>query len=616
MSVRRRVRAAALKLIRVVAGHRPLSILLALALLAILLPNVSPAAPVRANPGPTTAGSTTTNFSSSNRSSATFSHTVPDFPDRLLLVVIHMEGTRVVNSVTFGGTALTRAIQTDSLNTARAQVQIWYLAAPAAQTANVVVTYSANQDWDGITVLNYTGVHQTAPIGNSAGQTIGTASTLASQVLTTKNYDSLIVAAVTGPGGNTYPMTPGASMTERSDFRTGTGAAGSDGGCWTGDRPAGSSNTAYTSSATLSASARWTMAAVEIVPPSTTSEVTWQGQTINSSSANRNNATFSHTTPTGDNRLLVVIVHLEGTRVVNSVTYNGAALTLQRTQDSGSNTSTQIRIYTLTAPPMGAFNVVVTYSANQDWDAVVAMSYSGVHQTTPVGGKGGSTLGAASYIATTILSTVADSLLVGAVAGASGASYPMLQGGGQNERYDARTGTGAAGADAGFSGSEMPAPIAATYGFGATKNAAVASVVAVIELIPAPIPNITEDTISFNFQTVSEGSSTLSGLTAFRVRNFSGFAVNISISATDMTGGATWTLSDNATAGPDIYGLKAGRSGTAYNIIVKKNAPYNILVSNLASGNSQQWGLQLLAPTTFSDEVTKQGTVTLTAVAA
>jgi hypothetical protein len=163
----------------------------------------------------------------------------------------------------------------------------------------------------------------------------------------------------------------------------------------------------------------------------------------------------------------------------------------------------------------------------------------------------------------------------------------------------------------------MPAPLAATYGFGASKNASTASVVAVIELRPAPIPDISEDTDSFNFQVVSEGSSTLSGLRAFRVWNHSGFAVNITISGTDMIGGAAWTLSDTATAGTDIFGLKAGRSGTNdYAVIVKKNAPYNILVSNLASGSSQQWGLKLFAPTEFSDEVTKTGTVTLTATAA
>ena len=81
-----------------------------------------------------------------------------------------------------------------------------------------------------------------------------------------------------------------------------------------------------------------------------------------------------------------------------------------------------------------------------------------------------------------------------------------------------------------------------------------------------------------------------------------------------MTNGVTWTLDDGATPGPDTYGLKAGLEGDAvYTIIVRKNSPYDNLVENLANGASQSWGLELYTPTSFSDGVTKSGTVTLTA---
>jgi hypothetical protein len=592
-------------------SRRALAAFLAIALVAILLPNLPPTREVRANPGPINAGNTTVNSSSANRASATFSHTVPTGTDRLLLVIIHMEGTRVVNSVTFNGVALTRILQADSANNARGQIQIWYLVAPPEIAANVVVTYSANQDWDGITVLNYTGVHQTAPFGNVASVTAATASTAATISRVAKNYDSIFVGAITAPGGAASPMTPGSGINERSDFATGTGGAGTDGSCWTADRAAGTPNTSYTMNATLSASVRWTMATLEIVPPSTTSLVVYQSQTINTSSANRSVATFSHTTPSGNQRLLVVVIHMEGTRVVNSVTYNGLALTLQKTQDSGSNTNTQTRFYTLISPPVGAYNVVVTYSANQDWDAVVAMSYSGVDQATPVGGTAG-----ASSPSTTITSTVAGSVLLGAATGAGGTTYPMRQGGGQDERYDTQTGIGAAGTDGGLSASDMPAPVTATYGYNVTYNTGVTGTVAVIELRPSP-PEISNNLASYNFSTVSEGSATLSGLTRFRVTNLSGFAINITVSGTDMTGGNTWTLSDNASTGTDIYGLVAGLNEfSIYNVTVKKNSPYNVLITGLASGAYKDWGLKLLAPSTFSDEVTKTGTVTLTAVAA
>jgi len=126
-------------------------------------------------------------------------------------------------------------------------------------------------------------------------------------------------------------------------------------------------------------------------------------------------------------------------------------------------------------------------------------------------------------------------------------------------------------------------------------------------------PDISNTPNSYNFGTVAESSATETGLTHFTVTNNSAFDVNITISGTDMEGGVTWVLSDTATPGINIYGLKAGRAVESYNIIVKKSSP-NYLVENLAgSGGTQQWGLQLLAPSTMSDGETKSGTVTLTA---
>ena len=127
------------------------------------------------------------------------------------------------------------------------------------------------------------------------------------------------------------------------------------------------------------------------------------------------------------------------------------------------------------------------------------------------------------------------------------------------------------------------------------------------------VPDILVSPTSYGFGSVAEGATPASGLTCFTVTNNSSFAVNITINGSDMTGGDTWTLSDNASQGANIYGLRAGLAGD-YTIIVKKNSPYNTLVSNLAaSGGTQQWGLKLYAPTMFSDGVGKTGTVTLTA---
>jgi hypothetical protein len=130
---------------------------------------------------------------------------------------------------------------------------------------------------------------------------------------------------------------------------------------------------------------------------------------------------------------------------------------------------------------------------------------------------------------------------------------------------------------------------------------------------PPPTASISNTPTSYNFGAVNAESTISTGLTYFCVTNNSGDDVNITISGTDIVGGTTWTLSDNATPGSDTIGLKAGLESGDYNIVVKKNTPHNTLKSGLADNASQSWGLQLLAPTSYTDCIQKAGTITLTA---
>jgi hypothetical protein len=84
-----------------------------------------------------------------------------------------------------------------------------------------------------------------------------------------------------------------------------------------------------------------------------------------------------------------------------------------------------------------------------------------------------------------------------------------------------------------------------------------------------------------------------------------------------MTGGGGWTLSDIAAPGANTCGMKAGLDDAddLYDVIIKKTSG-NQLAGNMAPSASQQWGIQLLAPTSFSDGGTKSGTITLTATQA
>lgn len=125
--------------------------------------------------------------------------------------------------------------------------------------------------------------------------------------------------------------------------------------------------------------------------------------------------------------------------------------------------------------------------------------------------------------------------------------------------------------------------------------------------------NIANTPSGKDFGVVEHDSVVSTGLGYFNITNSSVCSINVTISGTDITGGTTWTLSDTATPGASTCGLKAGLNGGSYDVIVRKTAPYNTLISGLAGGASQGWGLQILAPTQYTDAVQKTGTVTLTA---
>jgi predicted ribosomally synthesized peptide with SipW-like signal peptide len=103
----------------------------------------------------------------------------------------------------------------------------------------------------------------------------------------------------------------------------------------------------------------------------------------NSGSANASSLTWAHTV-SGSNRYLVVGVSInnENSGTVSSVTYNGQALTSLGTATNGTNA--RVEMWGMLAPPTGTHNIVVTLSTSQRFTAG-AVSFTGVHQTTPLG---------------------------------------------------------------------------------------------------------------------------------------------------------------------------------------------------------------------------------------
>jgi len=135
------------------------------------------------------------------------------------------------------------------------------------------------------------------------------------------------------------------------------------------------------------------------------------------------------------------------------------------------------------------------------------------------------------------------------------------------------------------------------------------------ETLSAEITNTPDN---YGFGILQVGTSSNTSISYFSINNTGNCAVDVTIQGTDATGGDdTWTLSDTATAGENIYGLKAGLDDAddTFDVIVKKTATYNTLVSNLAEDATQDWGLKIWMPTSLSgyDNNEMTGTITLVA---
>jgi len=130
--------------------------------------------------------------------------------------------------------------------------------------------------------------------------------------------------------------------------------------------------------------------------------------------------------------------------------------------------------------------------------------------------------------------------------------------------------------------------------------------------------NVTNIPDSWDVGVVVESATPSTAIDYFTITNNSAFAVNITIHGVDFTGGTTWTLSDDGSAGVNIVGLMAGLDDAddLYDVVVKKTAPFNMLKSGLAGGGgTQDWGIKMFVPTDMPEELDeKTGTVTLTGV--
>lgn len=95
--------------------------------------------------------------------------------------------------------------------------------------------------------------------------------------------------------------------------------------------------------------------------------------------------TWSHVVSGSDRLLLVGVYQTAGdTTTISSVTYNGVAMT-EVLREVEATLKVTCAIYRLIAPDTGTHDVVVTFSGTVSDCGGGSCSYTGVHQTTPLG---------------------------------------------------------------------------------------------------------------------------------------------------------------------------------------------------------------------------------------
>jgi hypothetical protein len=130
---------------------------------------------------------------------------------------------------------------------------------------------------------------------------------------------------------------------------------------------------------------------------------------------------------------------------------------------------------------------------------------------------------------------------------------------------------------------------------------------------------IADNATSYDFGTVETSSTTNTTTTYVLITNTSSIQTDITIATTteNWTGGTEWVQSDTATPGADTAGMNANRGGTwgTGEIIVESPGTPQYIYENCPATTNFEYGLSLLAPTSYSDYTQKSIVVRIEAVA-
>nr|MBA3845353.1 hypothetical protein [Planctomycetota bacterium] len=142
---------------------------------------------------------TTTVGTAAAASQVTISHIVPAGSERLLVVTVAMRDTtdasRRVSTVTFGGVALTRAIDQQN-DTNDVGAAVYFLIAPTVSTANVVVTLVGSVADLAAAATNLTNMTQVSPLDVIAGADLADTASPSTSI-TSITHNSVLISTIT-----------------------------------------------------------------------------------------------------------------------------------------------------------------------------------------------------------------------------------------------------------------------------------------------------------------------------------------------------------------------------------------------------------------------------------
>lgn len=130
---------------------------------------------------------------------------------------------------------------------------------------------------------------------------------------------------------------------------------------------------------------------------------------------------------------------------------------------------------------------------------------------------------------------------------------------------------------------------------------------------------VTDNATTYDFGTVAASSTTNTTTNYVGITNTSSIQTDITIATTteNWSGGTEWVQDDAATPGADTAGMNSNRGGTwgTGEVPVESPGSPQYIYENCPALTDFDYGLSLLAPTSFSDYTQKSIIVRIEAVA-